>query len=354
VDAGSNGFSCEGEPYELEGTAAYYEGLLWTSSGDGVFSDPDSLLGFYTPGAMDAGNGSVDLTLTVWDAEGDTLSDFMTLGISKAPLPFAGEDTTVCTGDDYLLADATVEEANKWWWTTSGDGIFDDTLALNPVYTPGIEDFEAGTVKLTLHATGSFMCGEKQSDMNIFFIEAPGQPEMPDGPDWVDLFYTSTSEFTTMQVPQAESYVWGLAPGMAGVISGTDTLGMVEWDLSYEGLVEVSVRAINTCGTGIHSEAKEVMVGNTVGLDNGETTTQIQIIPNPNSGLFKLEINSPEHYHSTIQILSSTGSVVFEERIEVSKSFTKEIDLNPFGKGIYYLQLQTADEQHIKKILVIK
>jgi hypothetical protein len=48
----------------VSGTAANYSAVLWTTSGDGSFSNPSALSGIYTFGAGDKTAGSVNLTLT--------------------------------------------------------------------------------------------------------------------------------------------------------------------------------------------------------------------------------------------------------------------------------------------------
>ena len=48
----------------LQGVAAYYSSVLWTTSGDGTFSSTSSLTSTYYPGTGDKTNGFVNLTLT--------------------------------------------------------------------------------------------------------------------------------------------------------------------------------------------------------------------------------------------------------------------------------------------------
>jgi hypothetical protein len=48
----------------LHGTATGYSNLLWTTNGDGTFSNSTTLNSIYFPGSGDKGNGSVHLTLT--------------------------------------------------------------------------------------------------------------------------------------------------------------------------------------------------------------------------------------------------------------------------------------------------
>lgn len=66
---------------------------------------------------------------------------------------YAGEDAFICENESYQL-EATAENYTNVTWTTDGTGQFDDPNILNPVYTPGAEDIEAGAVTLTFYAEG--------------------------------------------------------------------------------------------------------------------------------------------------------------------------------------------------------
>ena len=62
-------------------------GLLWTTSGTGTFSNPAALNPVYTPSAADINNGSVVLTLTAYgNPPCGNANSSMTLFINKSPL----------------------------------------------------------------------------------------------------------------------------------------------------------------------------------------------------------------------------------------------------------------------------
>ena len=88
ADAGVDDAICEGNDYTLNGTATNNNGLLWTSSGDGTFSNASVLNPVYTPGPADITAGSVDLTLTVnGNSPCANINDVVTITISASPTP---------------------------------------------------------------------------------------------------------------------------------------------------------------------------------------------------------------------------------------------------------------------------
>jgi len=70
------------------------------------------------------------------------------------PPASAGQDATICEGQNHPLSAATAPKAARLFWTTSGTGSFNKPAILNPTYKPSTKDAVAGSVTLTLKVTG--------------------------------------------------------------------------------------------------------------------------------------------------------------------------------------------------------
>jgi hypothetical protein len=86
---GPNDVICGNNPYSLSSaTATNQLSVLWTTSGDGAFTNSSSLNPDYIPGANDVLTGAVDLTLSV---TGNTpcfsILSTMTLTVTSNPMP---------------------------------------------------------------------------------------------------------------------------------------------------------------------------------------------------------------------------------------------------------------------------
>lgn len=174
VNAGDDQSICDNQVAYLVGEAQNYSMLLWSTSGDGEFSAPISLITTYTPGADDILAGTVELCLT---AElilpgTDPAVDCMILTILGLPSADAGIDATVCATCPYSLLDATAENYSSLLWTTSGDGEFNDATTLHPVYTPGLTD-PGTTVVLCL--TANTTCNPPAYQDCMELVVEPGQ-----------------------------------------------------------------------------------------------------------------------------------------------------------------------------------
>ncbi len=73
------------------------------------------------------------------------------------PTAEAGADATICSGEIFQIA-GNVGNATNIYWTTSGNGTFDNPNSPNPKYVPTNEDFNNGSVTLTVKAQND-SCG---------------------------------------------------------------------------------------------------------------------------------------------------------------------------------------------------
>ncbi len=163
--AGNNAIVCPGSSYMLtQSSATNYSSLLWATSGDGTFDNPNTLHPIYTPGAYDQLNGGATLTLNAIGIIpcGPSISS-MFLEIVDQPIANAGPDKNVCENSQVSL-NATAVNYSSIYWTTSGSGVFTNPMALNTNYILGPSDIDNGSVVLTLHATGVGSCGFTATD----------------------------------------------------------------------------------------------------------------------------------------------------------------------------------------------
>ncbi len=118
VDAGPDQQICVGGIFSaLNATASNYSSILWTTSGDGTFSNSSILNPFYMPGPNDLLNGSVTLTFTAYgDYPCPESQDQLVLNIFPLPNADAGPDQSVCLGESVTL---TATGGTTYVWSTT-------------------------------------------------------------------------------------------------------------------------------------------------------------------------------------------------------------------------------------------
>lgn len=170
--AGQDAATCESDSYMMNGVANNAVSHTWTTAGDGTFDDASSLNAFYTPGNADIINGQVVLTLTVNGAEGEVVTDNVTLIISKQALVNSLPDITTCAGPAVDL-NASASNYSTLNWTSTGTGTFMDPTALSTSYQPSSEDYLSGNITLTLTAESEAPCGLASSSLVVTFNPLP-------------------------------------------------------------------------------------------------------------------------------------------------------------------------------------
>jgi len=157
---------CEGSAANVNGIAFNYSSVGWITQGDGTFANANAISTQYFPGAADINAGGTTVTIRAYGtgACGDYYSfRNILIIINKNPVVNAGDDMTVCSNSLlYLNASASYQSSVNW--VTSGDGIFSNTMVLNPVYFPGAQDKVNGSVSLTLTANPISPCTGIVSD----------------------------------------------------------------------------------------------------------------------------------------------------------------------------------------------
>jgi hypothetical protein len=78
----------------------------------------------------------------------------------------------------------------------------------------------------------------------------------------------------------------------------------------------------------------------------------IEIYPNPNNGIFKLQISNFES-DVEIRIMNVHGQVIRKEELMItSSSYIKAIDLSGLPKGIYFIQFKSNNFIKTKKLIL--
>jgi hypothetical protein len=91
----------------------------------------------------------------------------------------------------------------------------------------------------------------------------------------------------------------------------------------------------------------------TIRLGGGALITEFDIYPNPSRDVFNISFNSEALQDLSIRILNVAGAEVYlENKEEFVGEYTKQISLDDYGKGIYFLEIETNDGVINKKLIL--
>lgn len=172
VSCGDDQTVCEDQNVAVNGIVTNGNNSAWTTTGDGSFLDPASLVTQYFPGINDILSGSVVLLLTTQPTAPciESVSDQITVVFQYQPMVNAGTDQDICENDVVMLL-PSISYSSSILWETNGDGVFDNPVIPETNYTPGSNDVLSGTVTLTITGSPLVPCELAVSDYLIVLIQ---------------------------------------------------------------------------------------------------------------------------------------------------------------------------------------
>lgn len=143
----------------------------------------------------------------------------------------------------------------------------------------------------------------------------------------------------TVDYPDADSYQW------INCDTGLDVVGETGPSFTAQNIGNYAVKI---------SEGDCEYISNCLEIETVSTpyfkkeTQNINIFPNPNNGLFTVQI--PEQvYYQNLTITSTDGKVVHEQNIKNTNKLNLDLTLE---KGIYLIQLSNSERNSVKRFIV--
>ena len=103
-------------------------------------------------------------------------------------------------------------------------------------------------------------------------------------------------------------------------------------------------------GAGLKSATGNYSI--TTGINNPKDIVSLNIFPNPNNGLFTLELNANKAETFNIEIINIQGQLVFNKEFTQDGFYKCQIDLSNEARGIYYIRINDGINIKISKIII--
>jgi hypothetical protein len=119
-----------------------------------------------------------------------------------------------------------------------------------------------------------------------------------------------------------------------------------------EGIFDVTLTVTDGIDNQSITLEDYITVNTCTGVDENNFP-KISLHPNPNNGIFTVEIQNVLSNFVTIKVLNTLSNVVYvEENIRVSGDFAKTINLSNLDKGLYFLVIENYQESTINRIII--
>ena len=277
-------------------------------------------------------------TCTVSNSCGSSTSNTINVSTGTSPVipgTITGQASGVCSSVKTYSISA-VASATSYAWTVpagvtlnSGQGSLSITVTFSGSFNTG-----------TISVASVNSCGTSGT-RSLTVTGAPSAPGTITGSTAVCRHARVT--YSVQAVPGATSYTW-TAPRQASIVSGQGTLtAVIKWGTTSG---PVSVKASNSCGTGIASSLNVNIVC--------KTTEEIfsfepLIFPNPSASKFTLRIADGEMQVVSLSLYDMTGRKCFyQEKIQADEEFNFGEELHP---GIYIADILLGEEHKFIRIV---
>lgn len=78
--------------------------------------------------------------------------------------------------------------------------------------------------------------------------------------------------------------------------------------------------------------------------------TSVSISPNPNNGVFVINVNTPNSKNINVNVVNVLGETI--KTINIVASSQEQINLSELCNGVYYLQINSGNDTVVKKVII--
>jgi hypothetical protein len=368
---------CEGTFVTLEGMGA--TSYSWTGGvNDGVA---------FTPTATDT------YTVTGTDANGCSNTATTTVTVNSLPTVTASSDATantVCAGTMVTLTGSGTATSYAW-----DNGVTDGTpftptatttyivtgtdanscsstasitITVNSVTVDLGSDITqcGGSVTLDAMNAGDTYSWNDLSTNQTLVVSATGTYSVTvtdpsttcSSTDVIDVTINTipSASMTPFALPVCTSDVaFALTNGSpaGGVYSGTGvSSGMFDPSVSGNGMFVITYTITDGTTLCSGSDTASIMVSICEGIVTNEFNT-ITMYPNPASDMINISVGNANFSQLSISIVDIQGKEVFNETDKnITANYNKQINIEKFAKGVYYVKLNTGNDTKVQKLIV--
>ncbi len=303
--------------------------------------------------------------------------------LPTTPLAIATASTNVCTniinGTEAIFTVTPTAAGNLptgYQWTVTGAGATITSVngtAITPTttITTSVTELSIGVTYSGTYIAGTVavrsvrLCQTSTSARSITIRKTAIAPTLSGSPSvctGTNVTYTVTPPTTGIT-----SYIWS-KPSNATVVTGALTgSAATSITLRFNTLAtgNVSVKAVSVCGTSAASNIIVVMPTACPNVNrqtpimetlNNISATKAALYPNPNAGVFRLRIETPNKVDpAKVQVINSLGQIVRElQGTNTNGIIDLRVTDEKLSEGVYYLKYFVGAETGSIKMIIKK
>lgn len=291
------------------------------------------------------GSGTGMIVCTGSNGCGAGTADTMFVTPASAPAAATGIDATsgVCLASTATFITSSISGATSYLWTVTGTG-------WSGTSTSAIINVTVGSGPGTISVAGVGPCGTGAS-----YTLTPIEPVTPPTAGFTLASHvenTGVNDLLTYTGTPSTSglYAWNFAGGTASPGTGVGP-HLVSW--STPGLKTITLSVTDSgCTSLVFSDTVLVSIPTQVGSYNIDD--QVQLIPNPNNGVFELIFATSQQSGVSVRVVDMAGRLALVNQYDLSSGNRVRIDLSAFANGVYTATIVTDLGISNKKVVVAR
>jgi gliding motility-associated-like protein len=358
VDAGTVSQICSTtNTVNLTGTStgSNSTGVIWSTSGTGVFTNGNTLTPTYTPSATDKNGGAIVLTISSTGNNAACLAAKDTVHLHIAPTPTinTGVNQTVCGDATTVDVSSTFTNATGVQWSNvTANGSFANSTAASTQYNVSLPaDTTAGTITIQVSTTGQATgCPAATKQMSITFTKTPkvsaGTPitvctdttSIPlNGTVTIATGGTWSSATGGTFTPNANILNAKYVPSAADKATGNAVLTLTTTGNgncnAYQNTVNITLNPKPTIAASVSNDS--ICTGSTISATASVTNTTSLLWKTTGTGTFSTTTGSPTIYTPSVSDQNNGGVIIYATTVgsnpckEIQKFFSITILQSP-------------------------
>lgn len=266
-------------------------------------------------------------------------------------LKMAGDDPIYFVGTSTGLYSTTTLDGNSTVWTQEGASV------IGNVVVTMIKTREDGHVAVGTHGNGMYSANYTSTTINPPVLISAKTDEAETETNKIELTFDKD-----MVSPAGKHLFFTVDDGIdnptvqALYKAGDPTSYVLTLENNVTSVENVIVSYqpgnIKSIDGGILKAFSDQNVSNIVNVEEIESAKNIKIYPNPNSGVFNLEIQKEKPSNFIIAIYNMQGQIVYFSKQDNTTNLTRSIDLQKHAKGIYNLEIVENGKASNHKVLI--
>ncbi|MDD5570394.1 MAG: PKD domain-containing protein [Bacteroidales bacterium] len=89
-----------------------------------------------------------------------------------------------------------------------------------------------------------------------------------------------------------------------------------------------------------------------VGVNEKDKFSGFKLFPNPTTGEFTLNFNSPQNDNITLDVFDINNKLIYSEKFQTKRETSRNYDFSSFSKGVYFLRVVTNQKVYNEKLVI--